>query len=147
MGRNLLQADVLIPESVAAARVTLAEGVSKMKRLLLLALALGFAACNPDIPVGTDNSGNFVEALFDPANGVIPLPNDLVALDPATGKPDIDPNTGRIRRLHAPETGGTEAQNEFNRDYLNLLDGFPMESAASVTFSSKIDKSKVDFSP
>ena len=117
-----------------------------MKRLLLLALAVTFAACSPDIPTGPNQSNNFVVAEFDPANGVIPLPNDLVAINPATGLPDLDPS-GRVKGLHAPETGGTDAQNEFNRDYLNLLDGFPMESTASVTFSSKIDVNTVDFSP
>ena len=102
-----------------------------MKRLLLLALAVGFAACSPDIPVSADTSSKYVVAEFDPANNVIPLPNDLAFLDPATGKPDV--------RLHAPVTGGSDAQNEFNRDYLNLLDGFPMESTASVQFSKPID--------
>src|SRR5215470_12475976 len=114
-----------------------------MKRLLLLALAVGFAACSPDVPIGPDNSGNFVEAEFDPARGIIPLPNDLVAIDPDTRKPDIDPNTGRIRRLHAPETGGSDAQNEFNRDYLNQLDGFPLETPATVTFTGPIDLTSV----
>jgi hypothetical protein len=113
-----------------------------MKRLLLLALAVTFAACSPDIPTGANQSNNFVVAEFDPANSVIPLPNDLVALDPATGRPDLDPN-GRIARLHAPETGGTDAQNEFNRDYLNHLDGFPLESSASVLFSQPIDVTTV----
>ncbi|HVP62134.1 MAG TPA: hypothetical protein VMT11_16335, partial [Myxococcaceae bacterium] len=105
-----------------------------MKRLLLLALAVAFAACSPDIPIGPDNSSKYVEAEFDPANSVIPLPNDLVYLD-ASGNPDV--------RLHAPETGGTDAQNEFNRDYLNLLDGFPMESTASMLFDKAIDPSSI----
>ncbi len=106
-----------------------------MKRLLLLALAVGFAACSPDIPTGPDNSTKYVEAEFDPANSVIPLPNDLVFLD-ANGNFDTV--------LHAPTTGGTDAQNEFNRDYLNLLDGFPMESTASVLFDKPIDVTSVE---
>ena len=114
-----------------------------MKRLLLLALAVGFAACTPDIPSSPSQASNFVEAEFDPANSVIPLPNDLLAVDPATGLPDIDPSTGRIVRLHSPETGGTDAQNEFDRDYLNLLDGFPMESTASMLFDKPIDDSSI----
>jgi hypothetical protein len=113
-----------------------------MKRLLLPALAVTFAACSPDIPTGANQSNNFVVAEFDPANNVIPLPNDLVAIDPATGRPDLDP-TGRIARLHAPETGGTDAQNEFNRDYLNHLDGFPLETAGSVLFDKPIDVTTV----
>ncbi len=39
--------------------------------------------------------------------------------------------------------GGPTAQNEFNRDYLNLLDGFPMESTASVLFDKPIDLASV----
>ncbi len=110
-----------------------------MKRLLLLALAVAFAACSPDIPIGPNNSTKYVEAEFDPAHSVIPLPNDLVFLD-ANGQPDVF--------LHAPETGGTEAQNEFNRDYLNLLDGFPMESTATALFDKPIDPTSIQlFTP
>jgi hypothetical protein len=109
-----------------------------MKRLPLLALAVGFAACSPSIPTGTDNSSKYVVAEFDPAHSIIPLPNDLVFVD-ANGNPDV--------RLHAPETGGTDAQNEFNRDYLNLLDGFPMESTASVLFDKPIDETSIVLYP
>jgi len=107
-----------------------------MKRWLVLGAAVSFTACTPDIPVGPNNSSKYAVAEFDLANGVIPLPNDLVALDPATDPPQIDP-----AHLHAPETGGTDAQNEFNRDYLNLLDGFPLESTGSVPFSKPINPS------
>ena len=105
-----------------------------MKRLLLLALATAFAACSPDVGVSPDQSVNFVEAEFDPAHSVIPLPNDLVFLD-AAGK--VQPT------LQSPATGGTDAQNEFNRDYLNHLDGFPLESTASVLFDKPIDLASV----
>ena len=105
-----------------------------MKRLLILGLALGIAACSPDIPAGTTNPAQFVEAEFDPANSVIPLPNDLLFLQP-------DGSVGTT--LNAPTTGGTAAQNEFNANYLNTLDGFPMESTASVLFSGPIDLSSV----
>jgi hypothetical protein len=105
-----------------------------MKRLLILALATGFAACSPDVPTSPDLSVNFVEAEFDPAHSVIPLPNDLVFLD-AAGK--IQPT------LQSPTTGGTDAQNEFNRDYLNHLDGFPLESSASMLFDKPIDLASV----
>ena len=105
-----------------------------MKRLLLLALAVSFAACSPDVPNSGDQSVNFVEAEFDPAHSVIPLPNDLVFLDAA----------GHIQpTLQAPITGGTDAQNEFNRDYLNHLDGFPLESSASALFNKPIDLASV----
>ena len=113
-----------------------------MKRWLLPGLALAFAACTPSVPTGTDNSTKYVVAEFDPANSVIPLPNDLAAIDPATGVPDLKPDGG-VRQLHAPTTGGSDAQNEFNRDYLNTLDGFPMESAATVQFDKAIDGGSV----
>ena len=102
-----------------------------MKRLLLLGLALGIAACSPDIPTGSTNPAQFVEAEFDPANSVIPLPNDLLFLNTSTGQVGTT--------LNAPTTGSTAAQNEFNANYLNTLDGFPMESTASVLFSQPIN--------
>ncbi|HSP18379.1 MAG TPA: hypothetical protein VLQ79_02625, partial [Myxococcaceae bacterium] len=106
-----------------------------MKRLLVLGLTLAFAACSPDIPAGNTNPKQFVTAEFDPANSVIPLPNDLVFLNPDGGQVDTT--------LHAPTTGGTAAQNEFNANYLNLLDGFPMETPGSVLFSQPIDPASV----
>ena len=109
-----------------------------MKRLLLLPLAATFAACSPDIPTSPDVSGNFVVAEFDPAHNVIPLPNDLVFLD-AQGNVQAT--------LQAPTTGGTDAQNEFNRDYLNHLDGFPLESTASMLFDKPIDENTVTLFP
>ncbi len=52
----------------------------------------------------------------------------------------LNTTTGQVgTTLNAPTTGGTAAQNEFNANYLNLLDGFPMESTASVLFSQPID--------
>ncbi|MGZ6071367.1 MAG: hypothetical protein ACXWK8_09115, partial [Myxococcaceae bacterium] len=110
-----------------------------MKRLPVLGLALAFAACSPDIPAGNSNPQQFVTAEFDPATGVIPLPNDLVFLNPATGQLGTT--------LNAPTTGGTAAQNEFNANYLNLLDGFPMETTASVLFSQPIDLTSVKLYP
>jgi len=110
-----------------------------MKRYLVLGLTLAFAACSPDIPAGNTNPKQFVTAEFDPASSVIPLPNDLVFLNPATGQVDTT--------LHAPTTGGTAAQNEFNANYLNLLDGFPLETPASILFSQPIDLSSVKLFP
>lgn len=109
-----------------------------MKRLLLLALAVGFAACSPDIPSNPSQADKFVVAEFDPAHSVIPLPNDLVF---------IDANGQQQPTLQAPITGGTDAQNEFNRDYLNTLDGFPLESTASMLFDKPIDASTVVLFP
>src|SRR5215813_4118468 len=125
----------LISESAAGARRR-CGGVPTMKRRLLSGLAVFFAACTPSVPSGPDNSSKYAFAEFDPANGVIPLPNDLAFIDPATGHPDT--------HLHAPTTGGTDAQNEFNRDYLNLLDGFPMDSTATVLFDKPVDFTSVN---
>src|SRR5690348_15250504 len=105
-----------------------------MKRSLLLALAVSLAACSPDIPSSPSQADNVVVAEFDPTHSVIPLPNDLVFLD-ASGHPQAT--------LQAPTTGGSDAQNEFNRDYLNHLDGFPLESTASVLFDKPIDPASV----
>jgi hypothetical protein len=103
-----------------------------MKKLLLVgALTLGAASCTPEI--AQDAAPDVVVADFNPAGSpaVVPTPNDL-AIDPATGlvNAPIDPN--------APA-----AQQEFTRDYLNTLNGFPV----SVTASTKIpnlDKSTVN---
>jgi hypothetical protein len=107
-----------------------------MKRWLISGLAVSFAACTPSVSSGPDNSSKYAFAEFDPANAVIPLPNDLAFIDPATNQPDT--------HLHAPTTGGTAAQNEFNQDYLNQLDGFPMESTATVLFDKPIDFTTVN---
>lgn len=53
-----------------------------MKHLSLL-LLVGVAACKPDIP--QDKPQNFVQAVFDPTTGSIPLPNDLVFLTDLNG--------------------------------------------------------------
>jgi hypothetical protein len=91
-----------------------------MKKLLLVgALALGGVTCAPDIK--QDPPPDNVVALFDPAASpsVVPVPNDL-AINPATGlvNAPIDPS--------APA-----AQQEFTRDYLNTLNGFPTSAVAS----------------
>jgi hypothetical protein len=91
-----------------------------MRKLLLVgALALGAASCAPD--VGQDPAPDYVIAQFDPTGSpaVVPSPNDL-AINPATGlvNAPIDPR--------APE-----AQQEFTRDYLNSLNGFPTTSPAT----------------
>lgn len=107
-----------------------------MKRWLVLGAAVSFTACSPDIPVNPDQSSKYSTAEFDPATGVVPSPNDLAFLD-ANGNLDT--------HLHVPSPPGTsDAQKEFNDDYLNLLDGFPMESTASVLFTRPIDLSGVN---
>lgn len=92
-----------------------------MRKLLLVgaAAALGATACAPEI----DNQApaDVVVAQFDPTGvpAVVPSPNDL-AIDSTTGlvKAPIDPNA-------------TPAMQEFTRDYLNTLNGFPTAAPAT----------------
>jgi dienelactone hydrolase len=90
-----------------------------MRKLWVVgALALGAIACEepPQPP-----SPEYVVAAFDPSAvpPVVPTPNDL-AINPKTGlvEAPVDPS--------APL-----AQQEFTRDYLNTLDGFPTTAVAS----------------
>jgi hypothetical protein len=103
-----------------------------MRKLLLVgALALGAASCAPDI--AQDPDPNYVIAQFDPAASpaVVPTPNDL-ALNPATGlvNAPIDPSS-------------PAAQQEFTRDYLNTLNGFPTASPASTKIAD-LDPSSIN---
>lgn len=94
-----------------------------MKKLLPL-LAL-FAACDPDVersPAGPPT----IIAMFDPAGAVVPTPNDLAK----------SPTTGKIVVPEKPTD--TAAQREFNKSYLELLDGFPHESTATVRVSGPL---------
>jgi hypothetical protein len=102
-----------------------------MKKLWLVgALALGAASCAPEI--AQDEAPDVVVADFNPAGSpaVVPTPNDL-AIDPATGlvNAPIDPN--------APA-----AQQEFTRDYINTLNGFPTTVAATTKIAD-LDKATV----
>lgn len=91
-----------------------------MKKLALVG-ALAVAACTPEVPK-TEAVAHPIVA-FDPAAAVpvVPTPNDL-AIDPTTGKVNapIDPST-------------SAANQEFTRDYLNTLDGFPPGTTAEST--------------
>ncbi|WP_257451293.1 hypothetical protein [Archangium lipolyticum] len=83
-------------------------------------LALGAVACEKEIQPATGIS-DVVVAEFDPAAEppIVPTPND-VAINPETGlvEAPVDPNA-------------SAAQQEFTRDYLNTLDGFPTTAVAS----------------
>jgi hypothetical protein len=103
-----------------------------MKKLLLVgALAFGGVSCAPDIK--QDPPADNVIAQFDPAASpaVVPSPNDL-ALNPATGlvAAPIDPQ--------APA-----AQQEFTRDYINTLNGFPT-SVVATTKITDLDPSTIN---
>jgi len=82
------------------------------------ALALGTVACEkpPEQPVP-----EYVVAAFDPSAvpPVVPTPNDLA----------INPRTGLVEAPVDPRAPA--AQQEFTRDYLNTLDGFPATAVAS----------------
>jgi hypothetical protein len=103
-----------------------------MKKLWLIgALALGGVSCAPEI--NQDPPADNVIAQFDPSASpaVVPLPNDL-AINPATGlvAAPIDPS--------APA-----AQQEFTRDYLNTLNGFPT-SAVATTKITDLDETTIN---
>lgn len=80
---------------------------------------VGLVACEP--PKEQEPAPDVVVAKFDPSAmpPVVPTPNDL-AINPVTGlvEAPVDPS--------APA-----AQQEFTRDYLNTLDGFPTSSVAT----------------
>ena len=82
------------------------------------ALALGSVACEepPEKPLP-----EYVVAAFDPSAvpPVVPTPNDLA----------INPRTGLVEAPVDPSAPA--AQQEFTRDYLNTLDGFPTTAVAS----------------
>ncbi len=85
------------------------------------------AACTPD--VGPVTNPPLVTIEFDPAAAppVVPQPNNL-AIDPSTGLVNVPPNTT-----------DTPTQTAFNETYLDTLDGFPMESTATVTTSGDLN--------
>jgi hypothetical protein len=99
-----------------------------MKRLVLAtALAAGAVGCDPEInqdPVPAQRT----LVLFEPSASppIVPAPNDI-AIDEATGKVNapIDPNS-------------SPAQQEFTRDYLNSLNGFPVTASASASVSNDL---------
>ncbi len=88
-----------------------------MKRSLLLALAVSLAACSPDIASSPTRPTTSWSPSSTPSTASSRFPTTSSSCDAA----------GNLQRtLQAPTTGGTDAQNEFNRDYLNHLDGFPL---------------------
>ncbi|SET96660.1 hypothetical protein [Stigmatella erecta] len=91
-----------------------------MKKLWLVgALSVGASACAPDI--AQDDPPDVVLAQFDPSASpaVVPSPNDLA----------YDENTKRVNAPINPQA--SLAEQEFTRDYLNTLNGFPISSVAT----------------
>ncbi len=105
-----------------------------MKKMLFLgALALGASACAPDIAKDGAPTNPAVVAEFDPAASppVVPSPNDL-AINSATGL------------VNAPvSSAAPAAEQEFTRDYVNTLNGFPASITVSTTVKD-LDPSSVD---
>lgn len=93
--------------------------------------AIAAAGCRPDIGACPECWEPRVVALFDPTQGVMPMPNDLVR---AGGKVQIpttlDLANGTEVRLHSP------AMEEFVTGYLNNLDGFLPETPLTFEFFS-----------
>ncbi|RKH09783.1 hypothetical protein D7V97_15555 [Corallococcus sp. CA053C] len=90
------------------------------KSLFLGAMALGAVACTPEIAQEAPNT-NVGLAEFDPTGSpaVVPSPNDL-AINSATGL------------VNAPiNPTASAAEQEFTRDYLNSLNGFPTSAIAN----------------
>jgi dienelactone hydrolase len=107
-----------------------------MKKLLACLLVLATTGC-PDVKKdpgegpGEITNGPTVE--FDPANAIIPFPNNLV-IDPATGKVNIP--------APACETPAAKAVRE---GVLNQLDGFgTFEAGMQVTFTDDVDMATVN---
>ncbi|MCP3140018.1 hypothetical protein [Pyxidicoccus xibeiensis] len=93
-----------------------------MRKVLFLgACALGVAACTPDIAQDPPPTNAIVVAEFDPAASpaIVPTPNDLA----------INRTTGLVNAPINPQAPA--AEQEFTRDYLNTLDGFPAAVSAS----------------
>ncbi|WP_404366461.1 hypothetical protein ACIHQR_37325 [Corallococcus coralloides] len=90
------------------------------KQLFLGAIALGAVACTPEIAQDAPNL-NVGLAEFDPSASpaVVPSPNDLA----------INQQT---KRVNAPiNPAASPAEQEFTRDYLNSLNGFPTSAIAN----------------
>jgi hypothetical protein len=95
-------------------------------RIQWLGLLLVMAGC-PDVPKdNNDGAVPFVE--FDPANSIVPFPNNLV-VNPMTGKVNLP-----------PQNCETPAQTQVRTQVLNTLDGFgTFEVGIQFTLSEPAD--------
>lgn len=94
---------------------------------LVPGLVIGAAGC-PDVEVDPDETASPPIVEFDPANRVIPFPNNLL-LDPMTGKVNLPASCNESPASMATRVG-----------VLNQLDGFgTFEVAMSVTFTEMVD--------
>lgn len=102
------------------------------KQLFLGAMALGVVACTPEIAQDAPNT-NVGLAEFDPTGSpaVVPSPNDLA----------INQTTKLVQAPINP--AASAAEQEFTRDYLNSLNGFPTSAIAN-TKVKDLDPNTVD---
>ncbi|NNB98421.1 hypothetical protein HI113_31450 [Corallococcus exiguus] len=108
------------------------EGIPTMKKQLFLgAMALGAVACTPEIAQEAPNL-NVGLAEFDPSASpaVVPSPNDLA----------INQQTKKVQAPINP--AASAAEQEFTRDYLNSLNGFPTSAIANTKIKD-LDPSSV----
>ena len=105
--------------------------VSTTIRSAALALAglMVLSACDPEIPQRDGEPVDRVEPIFDPVEGIIPLPNDA-ALD-----------DGTLPGLPGAEEGTVEE--EFS-NYLQLLRGWLPDTAIEIPFSGPLDEETID---
>ncbi len=104
-----------------------------MKKLAVAVACLGWFACTP--PIERIDPPSVIVARFDPSGtpAVVPSPNDL-ATNPATGLlviPLPDKTTAADREFYA---------------YLNTLNGFPLGTSATATFTGALQESSVNAS-
>jgi dienelactone hydrolase len=98
-----------------------------MKQLACLFLILAASGC-PDIKTDSNETSTAPVVEFDPANKIIPFPNNLL-LDPTTGKVSLP-----------AQCGETPAVKALRENVLNQLDGFGLfEAALTATFSEGVD--------
>lgn len=100
--------------------------MEKMGRLIYIFFTLFFLStlisCRPDIP--KEPYKERTQAVFDPENGIIPLPNDLLK----------DPKTGLVN-IPTEKIVANETMEDFIKNYINTLDGFIPSSVLEATFS------------
>lgn len=99
--------------------------------ILLIALLFAQTGCKPDVGACPECYNPTVIAFFDPQQGVIPMPNDLVRGEGKLSIPlSVKTGNGKEVRLYPA------AMEEFVVEYLNTLDGFPPETPISFDFYS-----------
>lgn len=100
--------------------------------LVVCALS-GLWACGPSINQDPPTSGP--RAVFDPASGIIPLPNDILRTPAST---DAQGNVTPAR-LNVPISPSDSPLTVEIKQSLNRLDGWPPASTLTLPFDQKLD--------